>query len=167
MLEAKWLELLNANGLKLAAVSIACAILLWGGLTSPLPDWAVQLIVVAMVVSGLLALASAANPMQNLCTAATKWLKERRALTHAIDTLNSDETEFLKEQVRSGHNTVQLNPFNAGNIRHFVHQAGLFQGLQNKGIVSVTAADPEGKVQTVIIETAAWRILKKKFAETN
>ena len=39
----------------------------------------------------------------------------------------------------------------------------MYQGLQDKKIVNVTAADPRGEIQTITIEPAAWRKLKKKF----
>ena len=39
----------------------------------------------------------------------------------------------------------------------------MYQGLQNKRIVTVTAADAEGKILTITIERAAWKELKKEF----
>jgi hypothetical protein len=168
MLDPKWLDLLKANGLKMAAVAVACALLLWvnsTGLIAPLDALVVQLIVGAMVLCGLLAIASAVSQSGYVYDKAAASVKRRRALAYAIDTLNPDETDFLKEQIKKGESTVQLNPFNAGSIRYFVHRAGLFQGLQNKGIVLVSAADREGKIQTVTIEKAAWKILKKKFKD--
>jgi len=45
--------------------------------------------------------------------------------------------------------TTQLHPFNAGGIPNFVQQAGMFQGLQNKKILSVTAADPQGPLKAI------------------
>ncbi|HJZ99396.1 MAG TPA: hypothetical protein VKE70_22950 [Candidatus Solibacter sp.] len=95
-----------------------------------------------------------------------KWsanVKEWSALRHSIKTLNADETSFLKRQVEKNQTTTQLHPFNAGGIPNFVRLSGMYQGLQNKGIVSVAAADPEGKIQTITIEKAAWRKLKRKF----
>jgi hypothetical protein len=168
MIDAKWLELLKANGLKLAALAIAFAVLLWMstvGWIPPLDGWAVQLLVIAMVICGLLAIAAALSQSSFVYDKVAASVKKRRALSYAIDTLNPDETDFLKEQIEKGESTVQLNPFNARSIPYFVHRAGLFQGLQSKGIVSVTAADREGKIQTVTIESAAWKILKKKFKE--
>jgi hypothetical protein len=166
MLDPKWLDLLKANGLKVAAVAIGCAILLWAsgaGVIPSLDAWVVQIIVAAMVICGLLAIASAISQSGYVYGKAAASVKRRRALAYAIDTLNPDEIDFLKGQIKKGESTVQLNPFDAGSIRYFVHRAGLFQGLQNKGIVSVSAADREGKIQTVTIEKVAWRILKKKF----
>lgn len=168
MLDAKWLELLKANGLKLAAVAVACALLLCVssvGWIPPLDGWALQLTVVVMVVCGLLAIASAVSQSTYVYDQVAASVKKRRAFAYAIDTLNPDETDFLKAQIKKGESTVQLNPFNAGSIRYFVHRAGLFQGVQNKGIVSVSAADREGRIQTVTIEKSAWKILKKKFKD--
>jgi hypothetical protein len=168
MLDAKWLELLKANGLKLAALAIACALLLWFssiGWIPPLEGWLLQLVVIVMVVCALLAIASALSQSGYVYDKVLAYVKKRRALAYAIDTLNPEETDFLKEQIKKGESTVQLNPFNAGRIRNFVHQAGMFQGLASKGIVSVIAADPEGKIQTITILNPAWKILKKKFKE--
>jgi hypothetical protein len=166
MLDARWLDLLKANGVKLAFVAIACAVVLWIsmiGWIPPLEGLVLQLLVIAMVVCGLLAIASIFTHTGHAYEKLFTIIKRRRALAYAIDTLNPDETDFLKEQIRKGEITVQLNPFNAGSIRYFVHRAGMFQGLQSKGIVSVTAADPEGKIQSITINSAAWKILKKKF----
>src|SRR5437667_116322 len=109
MLDSKWLELLKANGLKLAAVAVACALLLWVsgiGWIPPLDGWAVQLVVVAMVVCGLLAIASAVSQSSYVYDKVAARVKKRRALAYAIDTLNPDETDFLKEQIKKGESTV-------------------------------------------------------------
>jgi hypothetical protein len=37
----------------------------------------------------------------------------------------------------------------------------MYQGLQDKNIVTISAADPEGKVLTITIRKAAWKQLKK------
>jgi hypothetical protein len=123
----------------------------------------VQLATVAMVICGSLALASFASKS---AIQIEKWrasLKEHWALRHCIETLNADETAFLKSQVEKNQTTTQLHPFNVSGIPKFVQQAAMYQGLQNKRIVTVSAADAEGKIQTITIERAAWKLLKKKF----
>jgi hypothetical protein len=59
--------------------------------------------------------------------------------------------------------TAQLHPFNAGGIPNFVEQAGMYRGLEEKKIVGITAADPEGRIQTITIKKPAWKHLKKRF----
>jgi len=56
-----------------------------------------------------------------------------------------------------------LHPFNAGGIPNFVEQAGMYRGLEEKKIVGITAADPEGRIQTITIKKPAWKHLKKRF----
>jgi len=164
--DPRWLEILKASGWQTAALAIAAVLLLWAnraGWLPPLEPWMVQAAAVLMIFCGLLALASFAS---NAVVQIGKWaerIKDCSSLWQAIKTLNAAETAFLKTQVEKNETTTQLHPFNAGGIPAFVHQAGMFQGLQNKGIVSVTAADPQGKIQTITIEPAAWKKLKKKF----
>jgi hypothetical protein len=45
----------------------------------------------------------------------------------------------------------------------FVQQAGMYRGLDDKKIVSVTAADPQGRIRTITIEQAAWNMLQRKI----
>ena len=164
--DPRWLEILRASGWQTAAIAIACALLLWADHAHWLPSfdpWMVQLAGAAMIICGLLALASFAT---NSVTQIRKWstrIREWRALRHSIATLNTDETAFLKGLVEKDQVTTQLHPFNARGIPNFVQQAGMYQGLQEKGIVSVTAADPQGRIQTITIERTAWKKLKKKF----
>ncbi len=164
--DPRWLEILKASGWQTAAIAIACAVLLWANHAQwlpPLDPWMVQLAAVAMMSCGFLALASFAS---NAVIQVGKWcvsIKRTLALKHAIKTLNADELAFLKEQVEKGEVTTQLHPFNARGIPNFVHQAGMYRGLQNKGIVNVSAADPQGRIQTITIETAAWKRLQKRF----
>ena len=123
----------------------------------------IQLAAAAMIICALLALASF---MSNSVVQIGKWstsFKKLAALRHSIAILNADETSFLKSQVEKDQTTTQLHPFNAGGIPQFVQQSGMYQGLQDKGIVSVTAADAQGRIQTITIEQAAWKKLKKKF----
>jgi hypothetical protein len=164
--DPRWLEILKASGWQTAAIAIACALLLWADHAHWLPrfdPWMVQLTAAAMIICGLLALASFAS---NSAIQIANWsssIKEWRALRHSIATLNPNETAFLKGLVENDQTTAQLHPFNAGGIPNFVQQAGMYQGLQDKKIVSVTAADPQGRIQTITIERAAWKKLKKKF----
>ena len=166
--DPRWLEILKASGWQTAALAIAAGLLLranQAGWLPPFEPWMVQAAAVVMVVCGLLALASFVS---NAIVQIGKWrssIANWSSLWRAIKTLNAAETAFLKAQVEKNETTTQLHPFNAGGIPAFVHQAGMFQGLQNKGIVSVSAADPQGKIQTITIEPAAWRKLKKKFKE--
>jgi hypothetical protein len=164
--DPRWLEILKASGWQTAALATAAGLLLWlnrAGWLPPFEPWMVQAIAVVMVVCGLLALASFAS---NTVVQIGKWaecIKNWSSLRHAIETLNPAEAAFLKTQVEKNETTVQLHPFNARGIPNFVQQAAMYQGLQNKNIVNVTAADPQGKIQTITIEPAAWRKLKKKF----
>ena len=164
--DPRWLEILKASGRQTAAIAIACGALLWAnyeGWLPPLDPWMVQLAAAAMVICGLLALASLTS---NSAIQIGKWrasLKEHWALRHSIETLNPDETAFLKSQVEKNQATTQLHPFNVGGIPKFVQQVAMYQGLQNKRIVTVSVADPQGKIQTITIERAAWKQLKKKF----
>jgi len=166
MPDPRWLEILKASGWQTAALAVAAGLLLWAdraGWIPALEPWMVQAAAVVMVVCGLLALASFAS---NAVVQIGKWgegIANWRSLWHAIKTLNAAETAFLKGQVEKNETTAQLHPFNAGGIPGFVQQAGMYQGLQDKKIVNVTAADPQGKIQTITIEPAAWRKLKKKF----
>ena len=123
----------------------------------------IQFAVAALLISGLLALSTVATKLVEFAKEIYDIIQESRALRHSIDTLNADEIAFLKEQVVKGETTIHLHPFNAGSIRQFVHQAGIFSGLADKGIVTRIAADPEGKIQTITIEKAAWDLLKGKF----
>jgi hypothetical protein len=41
----------------------------------------------------------------------------------------------------------------------------MYQGLQDKNIVTVRATDPQGKIQTITIRKTAWKQLKKRFGE--
>jgi hypothetical protein len=79
--------------------------------------------------------------------------------------LNAQEIAFLKDQVQKGETTTQLHPFNTGgSIPRFVQLGGMYQGLQDKNIVTVAAADPQGKILTITIRKAAWRQLKRQFS---
>ncbi|WP_316168177.1 MULTISPECIES: hypothetical protein [unclassified Bradyrhizobium] len=164
--DPRWLEILKASGWQTGALAVAAGLVLWAnqaGWLPPFEPWMVQAAAVVMIVCGLLAFASFAS---NAAVRIGKWsesIKNWSSLRHSIRTLNSAETAFLKAQVEKNEATVQLRPFNAGGIPNFVQQAGMYQGLQNKGIVSVTAADPQGKILTITIEPAAWRKLKRKF----
>lgn len=164
--DPRWLEILKASGWQTAAIAAACGVLLWAERAHWLPPfdpWMVQLAATAMIICALLALASF---MSNLVVQIGKWstsFKKWAALRHSIATLNTDEISFLKSQVEKDQTTKQLHPFNVGGIPQFVQQSGMYQGLQDKGIVSVTAADPQGKIQTITIEQVAWKKLKRKF----
>jgi hypothetical protein len=164
--DPRWLDILKASGWQTAAFAGAAGLILWlnlAGWFPPLETWMVQVAWLVMIVSGFLALASFAS---NAAVRIGKWtqsIKNWSSIRHAIKTLNPAETAFLKAQIEKNEATTQLHPFNARGIPNFVQQAGMFQGLQNKRIVDVTAADPQGKIQTITIEPAAWRMLKKKF----
>jgi hypothetical protein len=164
--DPRWLEILKASGWQTAALALAAGALLWAnraGWLPPLEPWMVQAAAVVMLVCGLLALASFVS---NAIAQVGIWWRgvaNWSTLWQAIKTLNAAETAFLKGQVEKNERTTQLHPFNAGGIPAFVHQAAIYQGLENKGIVSVTAADPQGRIQTITIEPAAWKKLKKKF----
>jgi hypothetical protein len=163
--DPRWLEILKASGWQTAAIAIACGALLWANHEGWLPFdlLMVQLAAAAMVICGSLALASFASKS---AIQIGKWranLTEHWALRHSIETLNPEETAFLKSQVEKKQTTTQLHPFNVGGLPKFVQQAAMYQGLQNKRIVTVSAADPQGKIQTITIERAAWKQLKKKF----
>jgi hypothetical protein len=164
--DPRWLEILKASGWQTAALAGAAGLLLWADRAGWIPHfepWMVQSAAVVMIVCGMLALASFAS---NTVVQIGKWsasFGNWRALRHAINTLSQSETAFLKAQVEKNEATTQLHPFNARGIPDFVQQAAIFQGLQNKRIVDVTAADPQGKIQTITIEPAAWGKLKKKF----
>jgi hypothetical protein len=158
--------ILKASGSQTAAIAIACGALLWANYEGWLPAfdlWVVQLLTVAMVICGSLALASLASKLPIQIENWHASFKEHRELRHSIETLNADETAFLKSQVEQNQTTTQLHPFNVVGIPKFVQQAAMYQRLQNKRIVTVSAADPEGKIQTITIERAAWKQLKKKF----
>jgi hypothetical protein len=127
----------------------------------------IQLAVAATVICALLAVASVISRSGVVYDNIAANVKKRRALTYAIETLNPEETDFLRAQIKKGESTVQLHPFNAGNIPDFVRRAALYQGLQSKGIVTISAADPQGKIQTITITSVAWKILKKKFKNTS
>jgi hypothetical protein len=94
--DPRWLEILKASGWQTAAIAIACALLLWADHAHwlpPLETWMVQLAAAAMVICGLLALASAAS---NSAAQISKWradFKEWSDLRHSLETLNADETE--------------------------------------------------------------------------
>jgi hypothetical protein len=164
--DPRWLEILKASGWQTVALALAAGLFLWAARTGwipPLEPWMVQTAAVVMIACGLLALASFAS---NAVVQIGKWgasIKNWWALRHSIRTLNAAESAFLKNQVERNETTVQLHPFNAGGIPNFVQQAGMYQGLENKSIVNVTSADPQGRIQIITIEQAAWKMLKKKF----
>jgi hypothetical protein len=163
--DPRWLEILKASGWQTAAIAIASGALLWANHESwlPLDLWMVQLAAAAMAICGFLTLASFANKS---AIQIEKWrasVKEHWALRDSIEALNPDEMAFLKSQVEKKQTTSQLHPYSGGGIAKFVHQTAMYQGLQNKGIVTVSAADAQGKIQTITIERAAWKQLKKKF----
>src|SRR5260221_8148593 len=139
--DPRWLEILKASGWQTAALAVVAGVLLWPNRTGWLPPfepWMVQAAAVVMVVCGLLALASFAS---NAVVQIGKWsgsIENWRALRHAIKTLNPAETAFLKAQVEKNETTAQLHPFNGRGIPHFVQQAGMYQGLENKKILTVT-----------------------------
>ena len=118
-----------------------------------------------MVICGFLALASF---ISNATIRIGNWInsfKEWLALRYSIRTLNPEEIAFLKGQLKNGYATTQLHPFNAGGIPRFVQQVGMYQGLQDKNIVTVSA-DAQGKNFTITIRKAAWKQLKKSFTES-
>jgi hypothetical protein len=133
----------------------------------PLEPWIVQFAFGVMLICGFLALASflkaAFDQLRKWSAGLTVSFRNWRDLWQVIDALNADETTFLKGQVAKNEMTTQLHPFNARGIPNFVHQAAMYQGLQNKGIVTVGAVDPQGRIQTITIVPAAWKKLKKKF----
>ena len=118
-----------------------------------------------MVICGFLALASF---ISNATIHVGKWIdgfKDWRSIRHSINTLNADEIAFLKGQLQKGEITTQLHPFSAGDIPRLVHQAGMYHGLEGKNIVTVDAADPQGKIKTITIRKNAWKQLKKRFGK--
>jgi hypothetical protein len=134
--DPRWLEILKASGWRPAA--LAAGSLLWADRADWIPalePWMVQAAAVVMIACGLLALASFAS----------------NAVVH-IDQWSGSIAA-----------TAQLHPFNAGGIPNFVQRAGRYQGLKNKKIVSITAADPQGRIQTITIESAARKKLTRKF----
>jgi len=164
--DPRWLEILKASGWQTAAISVGCGVLLWAshaGWLPPFEPWLVQLVAAAMVLCGLLALGSF---ISNATIHIGKWIdefREWRSLRHSIKTLNAEESAFLKGQLQKGETTTQLHPFNAGGIPRFVQRAGMYQGLEDKNIVTVRAADPQGKIMTITIRKNAWKQLKKQF----
>ena len=142
--DPRWLEILKASGWQTAAISLGCGALLWAshaGWLPPFEPWLVQFVGAAMVICGLLAVASF---ISNATIRIGEWIasfKEWLELRHSIRTLNDDEIAFLKGQLQKSQTTTQLHPFNAGGIPRFVQQAGMYQGLQDKNIVTVSAAD--------------------------
>ena len=167
--DPRWLEILKASGWQTAAISLGCGALLWASHTGWLPPfepWLVQLAAAAMVICGLLALASF---ISNATIRIGNWInsfKEWQALRHSIGTLNTEEIAFLKGQLQKGETTTQLDPFIAKrSIPRFVQLSGMYQGLQDKNIVNISAADPEGKIQTITIRKTAWKQLKKQFGK--
>jgi hypothetical protein len=95
------LEILKASGWQTAAISLGCGALLWAshvGLLPPFEPWLVQVTAAAMVICGLLALASF---ISNAIIQIGEWIasfRERLALRHSIRTLNADETTFLSHK---------------------------------------------------------------------
>jgi hypothetical protein len=166
--DPRWLEILKASGWQTAAISLGCGALLWAsqaGWLPPFESWLVQLAAAAMVICGLLALASF---ISNATIQIGLWinsLKKWLALRHSIRTLNTEEIAFVKGQLEKCQTTTQLDPFKAGSIPRFVQQSGMYLGLQDKNIVTVRAADPEGRIQTITIRKAAWKQLKKQFGD--
>jgi hypothetical protein len=112
--DPRWLlEILKARGWQTAAVSIGCALLLWAnraGWLPPFEPWMVQLGAVAMVICGLLALASlvsnATIQIKKWSTSVREWLD----LRHSIKTLNTDEIAFLKGQVKKARQQRSYTP---------------------------------------------------------
>lgn len=165
-MDPRWLEILKASGLQTGAVAVACFLILLADHLAIIPKldpWMVQLASAAMVICALLSLASAASKTKWAYEKTTGYIKRRRALSYALDTLNPNEIDFLKARIDKGESTVQLNPFIAGSIPNFVHLSSMYQGLQSKAIVDVSAADAQGKMQTITIRRTAWKLLKKKF----
>jgi hypothetical protein len=167
-MDPRWLEILKASGWQTAAIATACLLILAADRFEFIPKldpWMIQLTAAAMAICALLAVASCISKSSAVYNKVAANIRKRRALAYAIDTLNPDETDFLKGQINKSESTVQLHPFNAGSMRAFVHQSGLYQGLQSKGIVTISAADPEGKIQTITVTRVAWKILKNKFKD--
>ena len=165
--DPRWLEILKASGWQTAAISLGCGALLWAshkGWLPPFEPLLVQLVAAAMVICGFLALASFLSNATIQIGKQIASLKEWLALRHSIRTLNTEEIAFLKEQLQKGETTTQLHPFNTGgSIPRFVQLGGMYQGLEDKNIVTVTAADPQGKILTITITKAAWKQLKRRF----
>jgi hypothetical protein len=163
--DPRWLEILKASGQQTAAVAIACGLILWADRAGWLPaldPWMIQLAAVAMLICGLLAIASFVG---GAITHIGKWsanFSKSRALRHSIDTLNQDERQFLEAQIDKGEATEYLQPFTAGGIPNFVRLSNMYRGLEEKGIVEVTAADPQGKIQSIRVKQSAWNLLMKR-----
>src|SRR5215471_15769345 len=107
--DPRWLEILKARGSQTAAVAIACGLLLWADRTHLVPTlepWMVQLAVAAMVICGLLALASFATTR---FASGAPTSRNGRHCDTPIKTLNADETSFLKRQVEKNQTTTQLH----------------------------------------------------------
>jgi hypothetical protein len=82
-----------------------------------------------------------------------------------------------RHQVEKNEATAHITPFTPfimGDMPKFATQLAVYQGLQDKGIVTVSTADPVGsamatadpvgRIMAIKIERAAWERLKKKFA---
>jgi hypothetical protein len=94
-----------------------------------------------------------------------KWWAERKELEkirQSIGTLNKEEKSLLQMQVHKGEQTFYMDPFSVGSIPKFLKLHSLCQGLADKRILDVSET-PDGKVKTLHITAAAWKLLDKAF----
>ena len=91
-----------------------------------------------------------------------KWWANRKQaekLRQAIATLNADEKAVIQAQIQKGEKTFYMDPFRSKGIPEQVRLASLYRGLADKGILEVSSADAEGKVNTLHITGRAWNLL--------
>ena len=91
------------------------------------------------------------------------WTKRRELekLRQSIATLNAEEESALQTQVHKGERTFYMNPF-TGGIRDFVQLGSVYRGLEDKGILKISAT-PDGKAQTLHVTDDAWKLLNRAF----
>lgn len=95
-----------------------------------------------------------------------KWWTGRinvEKLRQAVATLNTDEKAVLLPLIQKDERTFYMDPFRSGSIPNHLRLMSLYFGLSDKGILNITPVDGEGKIMTLHITDAAWKILKQNL----
>jgi len=87
--------------------------------------------------------------------------KQLQSLRERVTKLSAEERAVLQTQIQKGEQTFYMNPFTSRSIPEHVRLMGLYRGLEDKGILELSPADPQGKVVTLHVTDEAWSLLVK------
>jgi hypothetical protein len=160
-------DLLKAKGWQTAAVAVGCFVFLLVAASFQMPsNWLIPIVTLVMFVSAALAsaalLASFCGWLARSVPKLFDFFNEGRKLTRSVSLLNKQERDALDPHVRANEQTFYLSPFTQRpSIPEALRLQALYAGLSDKGIVTLTTTDAQGRNMTIHVTDRAWKRLKK------